>query len=205
MRKIWLVLAVLGLAAPLAFAPEIGRSQGAAPTLTPEDRVLGNADAPVTIFEYASLTCPHCAAFDQQTLPKIKEAWIDSGKAKLVFRDFPLDGVALKGAVLAHCAPPERFYGFIDVLFRDQANWAHGGDPDQALERIAKLGGVGGEQYDKCKKDDGLQKQIIAERLAGEKEYGVASTPTFFINGTKIEGNQPYAAFEKALNAAATH
>src|SRR5689334_24538334 len=120
MHKFWLVAAFCML------APAIGGVAQAAetPSVTPQDHVLGKAEAPVTIFEYASLTCPHCAAFDQETLPKIKENWIDTGKAKLVFRDYPLDQAALKAAMLARCAPPDRFYGFIDVLFQSQTSWA---------------------------------------------------------------------------------
>jgi protein-disulfide isomerase len=205
MHKIWLILAGLWLAVPLALAPRSGLAQGAAPTLAPEDRILGKADAPVTIFEYASFTCPHCAAFDQQTLPKLREDWIDPGKAKLVFRDFPFDAPGLHAAMLARCAPPDRFYGFVDVLFREQDSWARNQHPDEALARIARLGGVSGDQYEKCIGDQDLQKRIVAGRIAGEKDYGVAATPTFFINGKKVEGNLPYAEFAKMLDAAVKH
>jgi protein-disulfide isomerase len=167
------------------------------------DLVEGKADAPVTIIEYASLTCPHCAAFDAETLPQLKKEWIDSGKAKLVFRDFPLDGLALKGAKLARCAPPERFYGFIDVLFRQQDVWARAGDPQVALGRIAKLGGMSDDQFQTCMKDDAVENQILAGRMAAEKDAKVESTPTFFINGKMLVGALPYNSFDDALKAAA--
>ncbi|HTZ79651.1 MAG TPA: DsbA family protein [Stellaceae bacterium] len=173
-----------------------------APQPTPDDRILGKPDAPITIFEYASLTCPHCAEFDRETLPKLKESWIDTGKARLIFRDFPLDGTALKAAILARCSPPSEFYSFIDVLFRSQQSWAVSSDLNAALEKIAKLGGLSDETFNACMKNDDLQKQIVAERYQAEKQYGVDSTPTFFINGVKFVGAQPFSEFDKALQAA---
>jgi protein-disulfide isomerase len=182
--------------------PAATATQGAAATLSSDDLLLGNQDAPVTIIEYASLTCPHCAAFEKETLPLIKKEWIDTGKAKLVFRDFPLDGSAIKASLVARCAPPDRFYGFLEVLFGSQENWARQGDPTEALGRIAKLGGMDDDKFRSCLKDDALQNKILASRLQGEKEFGVSSTPTFFINGTKLVGSQPYEKFDEALKAA---
>jgi len=198
MHKFWLVAAFCML------APAIGGVAQAAetPSVTPQDHVLGKADAPVTIIEYASLTCPHCAAFDRETLPKIKENWIDTGKAKLVFRDFPLDGWALRAAMVARCAPPERYFGFIDALFHGQDVWARAANPEAALGRLAKLGGISDEKFQSCMKDNQLADAVAASRLTAEKEYGVESTPTFFVNGTKLVGEQSYADFDKALTAA---
>jgi protein-disulfide isomerase len=176
-------------------------AQSTTPPISPDDRILGKADAPVTIFEYASLTCPHCAAFEKDLLPQIKTEWIDTGKAKLVFRDFPLDGSALKAAMVARCAPPERFYGFIDMLFTQQASWGISPDPVPSLGRLAKLGGMGEEQFQACLKDDALQNKILAGRLAAEKEFGVESTPTFFINGKKVVGVRPDEIFEALKSA----
>ena len=200
MRQIWLALAaVASLTAGLASAA------GAIEVpLSPDDRILGKADAPVTIIEYASLTCPHCAAFERDTLPKLKAEWIDSGKAKLVYRDFPLDGSAVKAAVLARCAPPDKFYGFIDVLFSSQESWARNPDPTSGLARIAKLGGMSEDQFHACMADNALQDRVLASRLTAEKEYKVESTPTFFINGTKLTGALPYEQFDEALKKAAS-
>lgn len=203
MRKIWSVLAVL-LLAP-AVLPAVSPARAApsqTPTLEPNDRVLGKAEAPITIFEYASLTCPHCAAFDQETLPQIEKSWIDTGKAKLVFRDFPLDGVALRAAMVARCAPPNRFFGFIDALFKTQDSWEVSKNLNESLGRIAKLGGMSQDKVDACLKDQTLADQIVAGRATAEQKYGVDSTPTFFINGTKVVGDQPYSEFEKTLKAA---
>ena len=200
MRQIWLVLAaVASLTVGLA-----GAARAIEVPLNPDDRILGKADAPITIVEYASLTCPHCAAFARDTLPKIKAEWIDPGKAKLVFRDFPLDGSAVKASVLARCAPPEKFYGFIDVLFSSQESWARNPDPTPGLARIAKLGGMSEEQFNACMADSALQDKVLASRLTAEKEYKVESTPTFFINGTKLTGALPYEQFDEALKKAAS-
>jgi protein-disulfide isomerase len=200
MHKVWLAVAALCLVSPL-FGAASARAD--TPALAADDHVAGNAEAPITIIEYASLTCPHCAEFERDTLPKIKEKWIDTGKAKLVFRDFPLDGLALRAAMLARCAPPDRYYGFIGVLFHSQANWERASDPLEALSRIAKLGGMSDAQFQDCMKNEALQKAVAASRQAAETSYGVQSTPTFFINGVKFEGALPYDAFDKALTAAA--
>jgi protein-disulfide isomerase len=168
---------------------------------TPDDHILGKPDAPITIIEYASLTCPHCAHFDEATLPEVKKDWIDPGKAKLVFRHFPFDRAALAAAKVAECGGPEKFFSFLDVLFRQQENWARG-DFEANLIRIAKLGGVGEDKVQACLKDETLANKIVAMRLQGEKELGVNSTPTFFINGKKIVGAEPYDTFKQALEAA---
>jgi protein-disulfide isomerase len=202
MRNIWLSLVALSFAVPLLAAPTAAHAQGPAPTVTAEDHVLGKADAPITIIEYASLTCPHCAEFDRDTLPKVKEAWIDTGKAKLVFRDFPLDGLALRAAMVAHCWPADRYFGFIDTLFQTQITWARAPDPHVALGRIAKLGGISDEQFENCLKDEKLADSVAASGLTAQKQYGVDSTPTFFINGVKVLGAVSYTEFDKALSAA---
>src|SRR5690348_15281866 len=176
MHKFWLAVAAFCMLAPIVG----GVAQGAeTPSVTPQDHILGKADAPITIFEYASLTCPHCAAFEKETLPKLKSEWIDTGKAKLILRDFPLDGSALKAAVLARCAPPDRFYGFIETLFDSQEAWARDSDPTQGLERIARLGGMSPDQFQACMKNSSIENEVLAMRLEGSKKYGVESTPTF--------------------------
>ena len=200
MPKIWTVLAamvaVLGLA---GVAPGFAQS---APQPTPDDRILGKADAPITIFEYASFTCPHCADFDANTLPKIKADWIDTGKARLIFRDFPLDQAAVRAAILARCAPPDQYYAFVDELFHSQTTWAQTGKVDEALSKLAKVSGMSDEQFAACMKDEAVQKRVLDSRLTAEQQYKVESTPTFFINGVRVVGAQPYPEFEKALNQA---
>jgi protein-disulfide isomerase len=202
MPKIWTALAAMVVALGLAGAtPGFAQS---APEPSPGDRILGKPDAPITIFEYASFTCPHCADFEANVLPKIKAAWIDTGKARLIFRDFPLDQAAVRAAILARCAPADQFYAFVDVLFRGQTNWAVGGKVDDALAKIAKVSGMSDEQFAACMKDEAAQKRVLDSRLQGEQQYKVESTPTFFINGIRVVGAQPYPEFEKVLNQAAS-
>ncbi|HUB95903.1 MAG TPA: DsbA family protein [Stellaceae bacterium] len=200
MRHIWWVSAAF----LLAFV-SLARAADSAPSLSPDDAILGKPDAPITIFEYASLTCPHCAEFDAETLPKVKSEWLDTGKAKLIFRDFPLDKYALKAAMVARCAPPDRFFTFIDVLFHTQVSWATAGSDDgvtQALSKIARLGGISEDKFDACLNDKALLDRISGEELTAKNDYGVNSTPTFFINGKKVVGALPYDDFAKALVAA---
>ena len=127
--------------------------------ITKDDRILGNPDAPITIVEYASMTCPHCAHFQDDVLPEIKKKWIDTGKAKLVLRDFPLDEPALRAAMIARCAPPDRFYAFADTFFAAQEKWVTAPDYREALARLAKLGGMSKEEFDTCLKDTAAREQ----------------------------------------------
>jgi protein-disulfide isomerase len=208
MREIWFALvALLSLAGidPAAAQTPAKPAANAASLLapTPQDRILGQPDAPITIVEYASLTCPHCAHFDTAVLPKLKEKWIDSGKAKLILRDFPLDEPAMRAAMVARCAPPERFYPLVDALFSGQEKWATAKDYRAALERLAKLGGVGDKEFKACIADKKLEDQVAGSRLTAAKDLGVDSTPTFFINGTKFEGAPTVEAFERALSGLA--
>ena len=153
-----------------------------------DDFIIGEASAPVTIIEYASLTCPHCARFHNQVVPGLKKELIESGKVRLVYRDFPLDQLAMAGSLLARCAGRDRYFAFLDVLFRDQARWARSQDPVQALSQIARLGGMGKEKFESCLKDKKLQEVILKKRLDGSQKYQVNSTPTLIINGKKYSG-----------------
>jgi protein-disulfide isomerase len=172
-------------------------------SITKDDRILGNPDAPITIIEYASLTCPHCAHFTNEVLPELKKKWIDTGKAKLVLREFPLDEPALRAAMIARCAPPDRFYAYVDALFATQDKWVMAKDYREALARIVKLGGMRQDEFDNCLKNTNLENKILEERLAASKELDVNSTPTFFINGTKFTGAPSVEEFDKALSALA--
>lgn len=197
MRKIWLALVLVALTG--GFGLGVQPARAAVPTITPDDRVLGKPDAPITIFEFFSLTCPHCADFAARTLPKVKAQWIETGKAKLVYRPYPLDRNALKAEMIARCAPPERYPAFVETLFQQQQVWGIANDPAPALRRIATLGGLSPEQFDKCFNDEELSKQIVAAEYQAQKDYGVNSTPTFFVNGTKAVGEMSYDEFAKLL------
>ncbi len=208
MREIWFALvAVLSLsgivpaAAQTPSKPAANTASLLAPT--PQDRILGRPDAPITIVEYASLTCPHCAHFDKDVLPKVKQKWIDSGKAKLILRDFPLDEPAMRAAMVARCAPPERFYPLVDTFFADQEKWVTAKDYRAALERLAKLGGVGDKEFKTCISDKKLEDQVAQSRLTAAQDLGVDATPTFFINGTKYNGEPSFEAFDQLLSGLA--
>jgi protein-disulfide isomerase len=199
LRRIALGIVVLlfGLS-PLATAPARAAVVPLEQALA--ERVLGKADAPITIVEYASLTYPHCRDFDQETLPKIKAAYIDTGKAKLVFRDFPLDGLALRAAAMARCAPPDRYFALIDILFKQQDSWSRAKDPMDALGKLGRLAGMTQETVDSCLKDEKLLDGVVNIRVQAEHDAKVESTPTFVINGTKISGAQPFEEFDKVLS-----
>ena len=173
-----------------------------ADTPDPTDHVLGKPDAPITIIEYALMTCPHCADFNKTILPEIKRDYIDTGKAKLVFRDFPLDQLAVKGAMLARCAPSDRYFAFIDTLFANQGSWAASRDPVAALSRIARLGGLSEDQFNKCMADKSVEDAVLAQRIAGSKEFNVEATPTIIINGKKVDQAHSYADYDRILKAA---
>ena len=206
MREIWFFLVIvltLGGALPAAAQGAPGADAAKQLAVQPGDRVLGKTDAPITIIEYASLTCPHCAHFSVDVLPKIKEKWIDTGKAKLVLRDFPLDEPAMRAEMVARCAPPDRFYPLADTFFAQQEQWATTRDYRAALEKLAKLGGVSNKEFAACISDKKLEDQVAQSRLTAAQQLGVDATPTFFINGKKFDGAPTVEAFDKALSGAA--
>ena len=151
------------------------------------DKVLGEADAPVTIVEYASMTCPHCAHFHETTLPAIKEKYIDTGKARLIFREFPFDPRAEAGFMLARCAG-DNYFPMVDVLFKQQESWAGVENAKAALEQISKLAGFTQESFEACLTDQKLLDDVRAVQKRGATEFDVDSTPTFFINGNTYKG-----------------
>jgi len=151
------------------------------------EKMIGNADAPVTIVEYASMTCPHCATFHVNTLPAIKERYIDAGKARLVFREFPFDPRAEAGFMLARCSDAN-YFAMIDVLFKQQRGWAAVENAKDALLQIARLAGFSQESFEACLTDQKLLDDIRAVRARGASDFKVEATPTFFINGDKYSG-----------------
>lgn len=162
---------------------------------------LGKANAPLTIVEYASMTCPHCAHFHGTVLPAIKEEYIDTGKVRLVFRDFPLDQVALRASMLARCAGRERFFGFIDAIFSTQDKWARDSDPIAALSRIALLGGMDKAAFDACLKNQQIADAVLNQRLEGDKTYHVESTPTLIIGVDRYNGGMTVDQMRMVIDA----
>lgn len=190
-------LALAGLAAGVAGFGIHGRATQAAEIV---EGVVGDPAAPVTMIEYSSLTCPHCAAFHEQTLPGLKERYLDTGKVRLVIRDFPLDQNALRAAVIAHCAGPERYPAFVDVFFAQQESWATAEDPVRALKQLAKLGGLGEAEIDACLADRGMEEAILQMRLAGQQQFDIRSTPTFIIDGKAYPGNRTVDEFAAIID-----
>jgi protein-disulfide isomerase len=166
------------------------------------ERTLGNADAPVTIIEYASLTCPHCANFAKETFPTIKKDYVETGKVKVIYRDFPLDRLALTAAMMARCAPPERYYGLVETLFLTQPTWMRAADPSAALQRLGAVVGLSKENYDACVANKEIFDGIVAMRAKADQDYKVNSTPTFVVDGRKLTGDLSLPEFRKALDAA---
>jgi protein-disulfide isomerase len=160
----------------------------AAVEISDQDVFYGSADAPVTIVEFASLTCPHCMRFHTEVMPKLKEGVIGEGKVRLIYRDFPLDGLALRASALARCGGPERRLAILDLLFESQPVWRNSQDPLTALAQIGKLAGLKEETSRACMEDKGMFDQIIAEAQIGETQHGVRSTPTLIIGETRYGG-----------------
>lgn len=170
-----------------------------------DDIALGKADAPVVLIEYASMTCPSCARFHNEVLPRLKSQYIDGGRLKLVYRDFPLDRVALQAAQVARCVPTERYYAFLEVLFRQQEQWTAGRDPAVMIDRVkqfAALAGLPRDRASACVDDQSMQMKIVGAAQAGEKDYKVSGTPTFVINGKRHTGGPSFEDLDKALRDA---
>ena len=145
------------------------------------------------------MTCPHCASFHTDTLPELKEKYIDTGKVNLIMRDFPFDRVGLAAAMMARCAPATRYHRFLDVLFETQGQWASDPDPIGALKRIGQLGGLPPEDFDACLGNEDLMNGIIQGRLDAINQFDINSTPTFIIGDRVINGAQPFETFDEVL------
>lgn len=165
------------------------------------DYFMGKADAPITMIEYASLTCPHCAQFHNDVLPNVKKAFVETGKVRLIYRDFPLDGAALRASMLARCAGRDRYFGFLDVLFRGQANWARSPDPLKALSQLARLGGMPPKEIDACFQNRELQEEIVAQRLDASNRLQVRSTPTLIVNGNMYSGGLSFEQIKAVVES----
>jgi protein-disulfide isomerase len=168
------------------------------------DQVLGRPDAPLTIIEYASTTCPHCAHFHKTTMPRLKTEWIESGRAKLIFRDFPTgpQSLSVAASMIAHCAGPDRYYGLLGLIMDQQDKWMGAQDKLGELKRLAKLAGMGEDKVDACLKRQDLADAITDRAKDGYDRYGVDSTPSFIVDGKLVVGAQSFEDLDKALKAA---
>jgi protein-disulfide isomerase len=162
------------------------------------DMTLGDPNAPNVIIEYASMTCPHCGRWHSDVYPQLKAKYIDTGKVYFIFRDFPLDQLATAAIMVAHCVP-QRFFPLVDLMFDQQANWAFVNDPKTALQGLVKQAGIGQDQFNACLTNQTLLDGVQAVQNRGKDKFGVGATPTFFINGVKVEGEQPLPDIEKRL------
>jgi len=177
-------------ATPAAAAPQSSGSVNMAELLKPgvlPEKQLGKDDAKVTIIEYASMTCPHCAHFHETTLPELKTKYIDTGKVRLIFREFPFDPRAEAGFMLARCAG-DNYFPMVDVLFKQQQNWAAAENVKEAMFQLSKLAGFTQESFNACLTDQKLLDQVRSVQKRGQDEFKVDSTPTFFINGQTYKG-----------------
>ena len=189
-----LATAVIG-ASPLAgFRPAQAQSVSSAELMQPSplgDMSLGPDNAPVTIVEYASMTCGHCAHFAVTTLPELKKRYIDTGKVRYILREFPLDPLAAAGFMLARCAAKDdknKYFALVDTLFHQQNTWVVQ-KPVEPLRAIARQAGLSEQAFDQCLANQPMLDGIEAVRRRGSEKLGVTSTPTFFINGEKRSGD----------------
>ncbi|CCE06281.1 conserved exported hypothetical protein [Bradyrhizobium sp. STM 3843] len=208
-RAFTAALSLTGLAALAGFSPlrliSDAMAQSASDVAKPvslPDMVLGPADAAVTITEYASMTCPHCAAFNKDVFPKLKSEYIDTGKIRYIFREFPLDIKAAAGSMLTRCianGDAQKYFAVTDMLFRSQNDWVVK-NTTETLTRIGKQAGLTQQQVEACLKDQALLDKIAADQKYASEVLKVDSTPTFFINGEKIKGETSIEEFEKKIN-----
>jgi protein-disulfide isomerase len=208
-RAFTAALSLTGLAALIGLSPLrlIGQAmaQSAADVAKPvslPDMAIGPADAKVTVTEFASMTCPHCAAFNAEVFPKIKSAYIDTGKIRYIFREFPLDIKAAAGSMLARCIAKDdagKYFAVIDMLFKQQNDWVMK-NTTETLTRIGKQAGLSQQQVEDCLKDQALLDKIAADQKYAAEVLKVDSTPTFFVNGDKIKGETSFEEFQKKID-----
>lgn len=180
--------------------PDVAMLMAAGPL---PDIVVGSANAPNTIVEYASMTCPHCAQFQTEVFPQVKAKYIDTGKARYILREFPLDNLAAAASMLARCSGNDRYYPMVDALFSTQESWAVPGvDAKDKLLQIARQAGMSKDEFDKCLTDKELFSKIVQVRQIANDKFQVDSTPTFFINGKRLKGDHQLKDFEVAFGDA---
>ena len=208
-RAFTAALTLTGLTALAGFSPlrliSDAMAQSATDVAKPvslPDMAIGPANATVTITEFASMTCPHCAAFTEKVFPKIKTEFIDTGKVRYVFREFPLDIKAAAGSMLSRCianGDAGKYFAVTDLLFRSQNDWVMK-NTTESLTRIGKQAGLSQQQVEACLNDKALLDKLVADQKYASEVLKVDSTPTFFINGEKIKGETSFEEFQKRIN-----
>ena len=205
MRSLIAVLAAAGLAGAVlacSSSPTAPTTNHVLPSLSEmlAEKTLGSASAPVTMIEYSSLGCSHCADFQISTFPQIKGAYIDVGRVKFVYRDYPLDPASLTAAMVARCSG-SNFFTTIDTLFRTQGSWAHASDYTAAIKNAVAGIGITSADVDACLAVPGLQSGILAIMTTGTQQYSVGGTPTFFINDQRVDGAYPFATYAAIIDS----
>ena len=198
--------AALGTLSPLFdfMPPAKAQTPSPAELATPGplgDMSMGAANAPVTIIEYASMTCSHCAHFAEVTFPELKKRYIDTGKVRYILREFPLDPLAAAGFMLAHCAAKDakdKYFAIVETLFLQQKLWVVQ-KPLEPLKTIAKQAGFTDQSFEQCLANQPVLDAIENVRVRGSEKFGVNSTPTFFINGKKLAGDLSIGDLEKEM------
>jgi len=199
----WFLAGTAGLTGSLAAFPLAYISAlpaGASQWEKPGDLAIGRPDAPVTVIEYFSLTCPHCKDFHTEIFPKIKTQYIDSGKVRMILRDFPLNRPAMDAAILARCSGPDHYYAFIDTLFNTFDNWTRSSDYLTALMQIGQIGGLRPDDFKVCKADEELETRILTSMIEADETYSIKSTPTFIINGRKYDQGMSLQNFKNIVD-----
>ncbi len=167
------------------------------------EMVQGAEDAPITMIEYASFTCPHCAAFHQGAYQDIKKNYIDTGKVKLIYREVYFDKYGLWASMVARCGGPEKFFGISDLIYKGQSEWSKLGSAPEIVNEFRKIGrlaGIGEEELDVCLQDGEKAQTLVAWYQANAEEHEITGTPSFVVNGEKVE-NQGYDGFAKLFDA----
>lgn len=166
------------------------------------DRSLGKADAPVVMIEYASATCPHCAEFHEKVLPQIKSEYIETGKVRFIFREFPLDQLALGAFMLTRCIPEDKYFATLDLLFQQQKTWAQAKNPADELFKVMQGAGMDQAGFEACVKREDLAKSIVESSKKAAKDFAIKGTPAIFVNGQFIDAHEDMASVKVALDKA---
>ena len=170
--------------------------------ITDDDLVIGDINAPITIIEYASMSCSHCASFHNNTLPQLKEDYIDKGKIRMVFRDYPFNYPALLGSMMMRCIPSDVRYEYMNALYQLQATWVNK-DPKiskKELYKIMQSGGMTKEEFDSCYSNIDNENLILKGVMTAQKAFNIKSTPSFVINGIILEGNKNIKEFRQIID-----
>ena len=170
--------------------------------VTEDDFVVGDKNAPVTIIEYASLSCSHCADFHNNTLDDLIKEYVDTGKARIVFRDFPFNYPALLGSMVLRCIPEDVRYDYMNALFQLQQKWVvrENAKTTQELYKIMQSGGMTKEEFETCTNNVELENTILQALIAAQNEFNIQSTPSFLINGNLVEGNKSIKEFRQIID-----